>query len=52
MRAPTTNPHPIGTPQWVAHEDAWFRELHTSGELHHLMTTIAHVGALYDQAGA
>lgn len=49
MRAPTPNPHPVGTPEWVAHEDAWFREFHASGELHHFMATIGHVGALYDE---
>ncbi|EEW49118.1 hypothetical protein HMPREF0290_2191 [Corynebacterium efficiens YS-314] len=52
MRAPTPNPHPVGTPEWAAHEDAWFREFHSSGELHTLMATISHVGALHDQAGA
>lgn len=52
MRAPTPNPHTVGTPEWAEHDDQWFRELHHSGELHQLMATITRVGTHHDQAGA
>lgn len=38
---PAPNPHPEGSRAWIEHEDAYFRDMATSGAMHELMGLIA-----------